>query len=353
MTATLSVPTATSTPAVAWLPRLLLGIVRLHRTGLLSIALIYLAFTAMALDVVHQVGHPRTVIYANEVFNSRLYFLAEYAVYLPILVAVFIGAPLLARSIETGTYRFAWTQSIGRRRLVATTLAVYVAELTALSILLGFALSRLSYVLSPQFGDVWQDRVFFASPWMLAVSSVIGLLVGVLLGLVIRRVLPALAATTAVIITLVDTTWTVLYPGTLNWVATRMPPTFVLPASVKGQFSVAYENTISSLYYTDRFGHELSSGQFYTNVYTHLTVAQQKFWNAHQDLELHRLGYHWWSAVLFHAKFHEVLMTWLGFGGLAIIVLFASVFFGVGGNDLLLLRRKHRWPKEWRTTTAL
>ena len=35
---------------------------------------------------------------------------------LPVLVGAFVGAPVLARELETGTFRFAWTQGFGRRR---------------------------------------------------------------------------------------------------------------------------------------------------------------------------------------------------------------------------------------------
>src|SRR5215475_4450820 len=34
----------------------------------------------------------------------------------PALIGAFTGAPLLARELETGTFRFAWTQGIGRLR---------------------------------------------------------------------------------------------------------------------------------------------------------------------------------------------------------------------------------------------
>ena len=34
----------------------------------------------------------------------------------PVIIGVFLGAPLLAREYTAGTVRFAWTQSIGRTR---------------------------------------------------------------------------------------------------------------------------------------------------------------------------------------------------------------------------------------------
>ena len=32
----------------------------------------------------------------------------------PALIGAFVGAPLLARELETGTFRYAWTQGFGR-----------------------------------------------------------------------------------------------------------------------------------------------------------------------------------------------------------------------------------------------
>jgi hypothetical protein len=42
----------------------------------------------------------------------------------PALIGVFWGAPLVAHELETGTFRLAWTQSVTRRRWLATKLAI-------------------------------------------------------------------------------------------------------------------------------------------------------------------------------------------------------------------------------------
>src|SRR5207248_4248872 len=46
--------------------------------------------------------------------------------FLPMLVGVFWGAPLIARELETGTFLLAWTQSVTRRRWLSTKLAIFV-----------------------------------------------------------------------------------------------------------------------------------------------------------------------------------------------------------------------------------
>ena len=53
---------------------------------------------------------------------------AGYLILLPALVGMFVGAPLLARELEHGTHRFAWTQSLTRRRwLLSKTLLLALA----------------------------------------------------------------------------------------------------------------------------------------------------------------------------------------------------------------------------------
>jgi ABC-type transport system involved in multi-copper enzyme maturation permease subunit len=125
---------------------------------------------------------------------------------LPVLIGAFVGAPLLAREMETGTFRYAWTQGFGRRRwtlakLVALGLAVTVAA-ELFSLLLGWYfqpyLNTGNYALTidelTPFNSGLFDlgRVTFAG-WTLAAFAI-----GALAGMLIRRVIAAIAATLAV-----------------------------------------------------------------------------------------------------------------------------------------------------------
>ena len=56
----------------------------------------------------------------------------RYLVVLPALAGLFIGAPLLAREFEYGTFRLAWTQSLSRRRWVLSrTMLLAIAMVAA------------------------------------------------------------------------------------------------------------------------------------------------------------------------------------------------------------------------------
>jgi ABC-2 family transporter protein len=117
------------------------------------------------------------------------------------------GAPVLGRELETGTYRYAWTQGIGRLRwtvgkLVPLAVAVTAAA-GAFTVLVSwynqpFAAAGYAFPLSARVFDLL--GVAFAA-WALAAFAI-----GVLAGMVIRRVVPAIAATLAVYAGLAFTT---------------------------------------------------------------------------------------------------------------------------------------------------
>jgi hypothetical protein len=50
---------------------------------------------------------------------------------LPVLLGAFAGGPLLSRELDSGTFRFAWTQGAGRTRWALATLLVPAIALTA------------------------------------------------------------------------------------------------------------------------------------------------------------------------------------------------------------------------------
>ena len=51
----------------------------------------------------------------------------------PVLFGAFAGAPVLARELETGTYRYAWTQGIGRERWTIAKLTLLAVALVAVT----------------------------------------------------------------------------------------------------------------------------------------------------------------------------------------------------------------------------
>jgi ABC-type transport system involved in multi-copper enzyme maturation permease subunit len=124
---------------------------------------------------------------------------------LPVLIGAFVGAPVLARELETGTFRYAWTQGFGRWRwtlakLVALAVAVAAAA-GAISVLFSwyyqpyFATSNQNLGLnepSPLTVGLFDLRGVTFAAWTLAAFAI-----GALAGMLIRRVVPAIVATLA------------------------------------------------------------------------------------------------------------------------------------------------------------
>jgi hypothetical protein len=201
---------------LAW-RRMVWVIWRQHRVALAAVAVLvgglsfvlflvgvqlHHAYTAAA--ACRPAGSPVCAGVVNR-FNGMDAFLANGFVLqaLPALIGAFVGAPLLARELETGTYRYAWTQGFGRARwtlakLVGLAAAVVVAA-AALSILLSwyfhpyFAAGNQSRFLdetSPLASGLFDLRGIDLAAWTLAAFSI-----GALLGMLIRRVVPAIVAT--------------------------------------------------------------------------------------------------------------------------------------------------------------
>jgi hypothetical protein len=124
----------------------------------------------------------------------------------PALIGAFVGAPMLARELETGTFRYAWTQGFGRWRWA-------LAKLVALAVVGGTAAGAFSLLISwyyePYFTTANQAlslremsplgpglfdlRGVGFTAWTLAAFAI-----GAVAGMIVRWVLPAIVVTLAV-----------------------------------------------------------------------------------------------------------------------------------------------------------
>jgi hypothetical protein len=114
----------------------------------------------------------------------------------PALIGIFWGAPLVARELETNTYRLAWTQSVSRSRWLATKLRVggLMAVVTAAFVTLSITWwSRaLDTVASNQY-DLFDRRDIAPIAY-----AAFAFAAGALIGAVMRRTVPAMAVTIGV-----------------------------------------------------------------------------------------------------------------------------------------------------------
>jgi hypothetical protein len=117
---------------------------------------------------------------------------------LPIVIGVFVGAPLVSRELESGTFRFTWTQEIGRTRYVLTTVALLALAAAAVACVLGALLGWYAHPFDVV-GDEsrWQAGLFDTTALMLPAWTLFALGAGTLLGTLTGRIVTAMAATAA------------------------------------------------------------------------------------------------------------------------------------------------------------
>jgi hypothetical protein len=127
--------------------------------------------------------------------NLRTWF-GILVIVVPGIVGIFWGAPLVAREIEAGTHRLAWTQSVTRTRWLAAKMGVLLLTSMAvagvLSLMVTWWSSPLDRVGMNAFGRFDQRDIVPMG------YAAFGFALGVTAGVLIRRTLPAMAAVAVV-----------------------------------------------------------------------------------------------------------------------------------------------------------
>jgi hypothetical protein len=119
--------------------------------------------------------------------------------FVPVVIGMFLGAPLLARELESGTFQFAFTQQTSRARLVAGKLAVLTAGLAAGAVLLALAAHPLlSAVDDFGFDSRWLGGELYLSPLAYPAVTVFAFMLGCFAGVLARRTLAAVAGAMAI-----------------------------------------------------------------------------------------------------------------------------------------------------------
>ncbi|MFD6436010.1 hypothetical protein [Streptomyces venezuelae] len=224
MTATTTAPAERQVRRAAFaLPGPYRAVLRQHRTALWTLfGLIVLGAAALAADRLWM-GHAADVFAATDCviakttpgcgdtvrgyldaelqFGRNLDYAGMAMLGLPVLVGAFVAGPIVARDLESGTYKWAWTQSVTPARWLAARLAV-VAALVVSGVVLFTAVQRWAWTTGPEieYGRApWYERAMYGSLGTVGIGyALLGLAVGALTGLLVRRTLLAMAAAAAV-----------------------------------------------------------------------------------------------------------------------------------------------------------
>ena len=115
---------------------------------------------------------------------------------IPALIGAFVAAPVLARELETGTFRYAWTQGFGRARWATAKLVPLAVAVTAAAAAFSVLVSWYVQPLwgagddnGPLYPTIFDLRGVALAAWTLAAFAI-----GALAGVLIRRVIPAMFA---------------------------------------------------------------------------------------------------------------------------------------------------------------
>jgi hypothetical protein len=124
---------------------------------------------------------------------------------LPVLIGAFVGAPVLARELETGTFRYTWTQGFGRRRWAVAKLALLAVAVVAAAGAFGALLTWYYQPFVAANQTLGLPRTTPLTPALFDLRGVgfpawtlVAFAIGALAGMLIRRIVPAIVATLVV-----------------------------------------------------------------------------------------------------------------------------------------------------------
>ena len=137
---------------------------------------------------------PNPVLNLDKPLRGALPFVVAIA---PALVGLFFGSPLIARELETGTFRLAWTQSVTRRRW----LAVKLGLVGIASMAIGGLLTWMADWWASPLDAVNQDRFGVANFSFHGIAPIgyaaFAFALGATAGVLFRKTVPAMALTAA------------------------------------------------------------------------------------------------------------------------------------------------------------
>ncbi|MFD0023354.1 hypothetical protein [Streptomyces sp. NPDC058382] len=127
-------------------------------------------------------------------FSTVLSYAGLALLVLPVLVGAFVAGPMIAREFENGSYKVSWTQSVSPTRWLLAKLAVpavlLVAAVSVLSATFAWARSHQDF---DHTSNWWSPEVFSAMGTAPVGRALLGLAVGALAGVLIRRTVPAMS----------------------------------------------------------------------------------------------------------------------------------------------------------------
>jgi ABC-type transport system involved in multi-copper enzyme maturation permease subunit len=142
--------------------------------------------------------------FLNQVINDtsgKLYWLSIGVMFvLPAIIGVFWGAPLVARELEAGTHRLVWNQSVTRIRWLAVkVLGIGLASMATVG-LFSLAVTWWAGPIDTAYLNRMLPEIFATRGIAPIGYAAFAFVVGVTAGMLVRRTVPAMAITLALVV---------------------------------------------------------------------------------------------------------------------------------------------------------
>ncbi len=199
---------------------------------------------------------------ASNAFESKYQEMDQWldvlVLVVPGLIGIFWGAPLVARELETGTFRLAWAQSVSRRRWALTKLAVLglsgIAVAGLCSLLVTWWASPLDQLGAGPFSHFDSRGIVPLAYAGLAFA------LGVATGAVIRRTVSAMIATLVGFVGLRVFVAEVVRPHLMAPLVDRNPFRFLQPRRITIGNNLPRGAWVITQSTVNRAGHSISGG---------------------------------------------------------------------------------------------
>ncbi len=126
-------------------------------------------------------------------------FLSNLAVLLhlvPLVAGVFIGAPLISRELESSSFRFTWTQGMGKLRFELRRYVLLAGSTVVIAVVLGLLIGWFAHPIERVgLTSHWDATLFDTTPLVLPAWTFFSMAAGTLIGLAMGRTVSAMAVT--------------------------------------------------------------------------------------------------------------------------------------------------------------
>lgn len=229
------------------------------------------------------------------------------SVVFPLLLGVFVGAPLVSQEIEQGTHRFIWTQSVTRRYWFWIKASCLICATGIATIVLGGLLLWWEAPIETALG-IWQT--YDVQVVVLFGYTLFSLVLGICLGTMIQKTVPAMGLTLILFL--------VLRLGIENILRPYFLPALVTDDKFPGTYSSLSKNWVLSQQLVDQQGHLANMPQ----VCSIVTQAQDSIGTCLQKYGIHNI-----------VVYHPVNQFW-AFQGIEV-----AIFLGLALILLLITYR--------------